>query len=71
VSFLLFVHGATCVKKTKFLLSKAPPIRSPLLFVCGATHIKSISFYCLDWRVHLICVTELGVPNSERDRPSV
>jgi hypothetical protein len=26
------------------LLSKGPPIRSPLLFVCGATRVKSIDF---------------------------
>jgi hypothetical protein len=26
------------------LLSKGPPIGSPLLFVYGATHVKSISF---------------------------
>jgi hypothetical protein len=27
------------------LLSKGPPIGSPLLFVCGATHVKNISFF--------------------------
>jgi hypothetical protein len=68
---LLFIRGATRVKKPKFLLSKRPPIGSPLLFIRGATRVKSISFCCLDWRVPSICVTELGVPNSERDRLSV
>jgi hypothetical protein len=33
------------VQKTKFLLNKGPPIRSPLFFVCGATHVKRLSFY--------------------------
>jgi hypothetical protein len=28
-------------------------------------------FLLLDWRVPLICVTESGIPNSERDRLSV
>jgi hypothetical protein len=31
-------------KKPKFLLSKGPPIGTPLLFVCGAMHVKKLSF---------------------------
>jgi hypothetical protein len=31
-------------EKPKFLLSKEPSIGSSLLFVCGATHVKSLSF---------------------------
>jgi hypothetical protein len=44
-SRLLFVRGATHVKRIIFLLSKRPPIESALLFVRGATRIKNISFY--------------------------
>jgi hypothetical protein len=33
----------TC-KKHKFLLSKGPSIGNHLLFVCGAMHVKSLSF---------------------------
>jgi hypothetical protein len=43
-ALLFFVRGAT-VKKHKFLLSKGPPIRSRLLFVCGATHVKNLNFW--------------------------
>jgi hypothetical protein len=43
---LAFCTRCYAYKKTKFLLSKGPPIRSPLLFVCGATHVKSLSFTC-------------------------
>jgi hypothetical protein len=42
---LTFCMRCYAYKKHKFLLSKGPPIRSPLLFVCGDTHVKRISFY--------------------------
>jgi hypothetical protein len=42
VSPLAFCMRCYAFKNHKFLLSKGPPIGSPLLFVCGATHVKSI-----------------------------
>jgi hypothetical protein len=30
-----------------------------------------LSFSLLDWRVHLICITESDVPNSEKDLLSI
>jgi hypothetical protein len=41
---LLFAHCARGEKRRVFLLNKGPPIESPLLFVRGATRVKSISF---------------------------
>jgi hypothetical protein len=41
---LLFVRGATRVKKHKFSLNKGPPTGSALLFVRSATRVKNISF---------------------------
>jgi hypothetical protein len=38
-----YMRCYTC-KKHKFLLNKGPSIRSPLLFVRGATRVKNISF---------------------------
>jgi hypothetical protein len=55
---LAFYMRCYACKKPKFLLSKESSIGSPLLFIHGATRVKSISFCCLDWRVPLICVTE-------------
>jgi hypothetical protein len=40
-----FLYAVLQCKKHKFLLSKGPPIRSPLLFVCGATHVKNLNFW--------------------------
>jgi hypothetical protein len=40
---LIFVRGATRIKKAYFLLKEGPPIGSPLLFVRGATRVKSIT----------------------------
>jgi hypothetical protein len=68
---LAFCMRCYACKNSIFLLSKEPSIESPLLFICGATHVKNISFCCLDWRVPLTYVTELDVPNLERDRLSV
>jgi hypothetical protein len=42
---LAFCTRCYACKKHKFLLSKEPPIRIPLLFVCGATHVKKLNFY--------------------------
>jgi hypothetical protein len=41
---LAFCMWCQACKKAKFLLSKGPSIGSPLLFVCGATHVKSLNF---------------------------
>jgi hypothetical protein len=41
---LAFCMRCYAYKKHKFLLSKGPSIRSPLLFVCGATQVKNINF---------------------------
>jgi hypothetical protein len=42
ISEVVLSHYAC--KKYKFLLSKGPPIGSPLLFVRNATRVKSLSF---------------------------
>jgi hypothetical protein len=41
---LLFVRSTTCVKSIDFLSSKGPSIGSPLLFVRGATRVKTYNF---------------------------
>jgi hypothetical protein len=41
---LAFCMWCYACKKPKFLLSKGPSIGSPLLFVCGATHVKRLNF---------------------------
>jgi hypothetical protein len=41
---LAFYMRCYICKKTKFLLSKGPSIRSTLLFICGAMHVKSLTF---------------------------
>jgi hypothetical protein len=42
---LTFCTQCYACKKPKFFLIKGPPIGSPLLFVCGAMHVKSLSFF--------------------------
>jgi hypothetical protein len=37
----------------------------------ASSPFQDLSFFMLDWRVSLICVTKSGVPNSERDQLSV
>jgi hypothetical protein len=37
-----FLYAVLRMTKACFLLSQGPPIGSPLLFVCGATRIKSM-----------------------------
>jgi hypothetical protein len=41
---LSFCTQCYAYKKYKFLLSKGPSIRNPLLFVCGEARSKSIDF---------------------------
>jgi hypothetical protein len=41
---LAFCTRCYACKKHEFLLSKGPLIGSPLLFICGATHVKNLSF---------------------------
>jgi hypothetical protein len=41
---LAFCMWCYACKKPNFLLSKGPLIETLLLFVCGATHVKSLSF---------------------------
>jgi tRNA 2-selenouridine synthase SelU len=41
---LAFCTWCYACKKYKFLLNKRPSIDNPLLFIRGATRIKSISF---------------------------
>jgi hypothetical protein len=39
-----FLYAVLHVKKACFLLNKGPPIGNPLLFVRGATRVKSLFF---------------------------
>jgi hypothetical protein len=41
---LAFCTRCYACKKSKFLLSKGPPIGRPLLFVHGAMHVKKSKF---------------------------
>jgi hypothetical protein len=41
----MMIHqsGSAIAMSKKVLDAKGPPIGSPLIFVCGAAHVKSIS----------------------------
>jgi hypothetical protein len=42
-SMMIHQSGSAIVMSKKVLDAKGPPIGSPLIFVCGAAHVKSIS----------------------------